>query len=346
MTLYLGYPLPRAMVLGAILSMLVGCGSTLSGNAPPTESPSVAKSPKVVVTSSVLCDLTRQLAAETIALTCLLEPGVDPHTYQLTPSDRKAIEDADLILMNGYGLEASLEPVVSALSAQRETVAVAEVAVPQPLRGAGHDAHEAGAGHDAHEAQAPDPHVWHNAEYGGQMVRVIQTSLAKLTPKQRDRLAAQAGALQAELAQLHTWIQAQIQTIPAKQRRLVTSHDALAYYADAYGMEVEGALQGISTEAKPAAGRLQALVDSIKASGVPTIFADRTDRTTLLATVAKDAGVKLATQTLYADGLGEPRSEGSTYQTMLMANTKALVQGLGGQYVAFKPIKSTSEQSF
>ena len=372
MDLYLGYPLSRAMVLGTILSMLMGCGSKLSSYAPPTTPPSVTKSPKVVVTNSVLCDLTQQLAAETIALTCLSKPGIDPHTYEPTPSDRKAIEEADLILYNGYDLEPRLEKLVMATSGEVEKVAVAEIAVPKPLQGASHN-HGDSSEHQERQSNhalehpseshgnpfdtgselehqtedaAPDPHVWQSAEYGQQMVAVMQASLAKLVPQERDRYAANAQTLQAELTQLHTWIKAQIQTIPAQQRRLITTHDALEYYANAYGITVEGTLQGISTEAKPSAGRMKVLIQEIRASGVSTIFGEQTDNSRFLATIAKEAGVRLAAESLYVDGLGDPSSDGATYQAILIANTKTIVQGLGGRYMAFKTTRSAAEQPF
>ena len=129
MILCFGHPLLRVAVLGVVLSVLPGCGLTTAGNHTASDTTATAAArPKVVVTHVVLCDLTQQIAAETIALTCLSTPGGDPHTAAPTPSDRKAIEAADLILMNGYNLEPKLEQLVTATSAETETIAVAEVA--------------------------------------------------------------------------------------------------------------------------------------------------------------------------------------------------------------------------
>lgn len=88
---------------------------------------------KVVVTSSILCDLTQQIAGQTIDLTCLVKPGIDPHAYALTPCDRKSIEKAQLILYNGYGLEPNLEKVIQTASGDIAKAAVAEQAVPQVI---------------------------------------------------------------------------------------------------------------------------------------------------------------------------------------------------------------------
>ena len=83
-----------------------------------------ADRPGVVATTGVICDLTQQIAETTVALTCLLSPGTDPHTYQVQPSDRQAIEQADLILYDGYGLVPSLIGMIEDSSTGAVRVAV------------------------------------------------------------------------------------------------------------------------------------------------------------------------------------------------------------------------------
>ncbi|NJK38642.1 MAG: zinc ABC transporter solute-binding protein [Oscillatoriales cyanobacterium RM2_1_1] len=302
---------------------------------------------KVVATSSVLCDLVEAVAAETIDLTCLIKAGVDPHVYEPTPEDRRAIEDAQLVLYSGYDFESGLIKLIQAASSPAPKVAVGEAAVPEPLMGKhdhGHgeehgDEHEGEtqAEGDLAETEEPDPHIWHDAENGVQMVKVIQGNLTQAAPANADLYAQNAQALTAELTQIDSWIQSQIDTIPTASRKLVTTHDALSYYSAAYGIPVEGALQGISTEEKPTAARIKELTDDIKADQVPTIFAEITENTKLLETVAQEANVKISEQELFADGLGAAGSPGDTYPKMLIANTRAIVEGLGGQYTAFQP---------
>lgn len=88
--------------------------------------------PKVVATTAILCDLTKQIAQDTIALTCLVDGGSDPHTYQPKPADRLAIEQANLILYSGYDFEPSIIKLINATSNQAPKTAVNEIAVPQP----------------------------------------------------------------------------------------------------------------------------------------------------------------------------------------------------------------------
>ncbi|WP_035984933.1 metal ABC transporter solute-binding protein, Zn/Mn family [Leptolyngbya sp. KIOST-1] len=342
--------------LGLVLALgLVGCsGDDVAVTSPDDAAAAEAESPVVVATTSVICDLTEQIAETTVALTCLLEPGVDPHTYQVRPSDRQAIEQADLILYDGYNAAPSLIAVVENSTTAAERVAVFEVAVPDPLLGAAHDhshdhghdhSHDHGHDHDHdhghdhdhdHGATAdgelvPDPHVWHNPIHNAAMVSVIADSLAQINPDQADFYAENADRLASQFAEIDRWIQAQVTTVPADQRQLVTTHEAFNYFAAAYGFEVKGALSGLSTEERPTPGAMRALVDQVKAAQVPAIFAEDTTNPQLIESVANDAGVSVAEQPLLVEGPGERGSDAETVQAMLVANTCTIVSALGGE---------------
>lgn len=326
---------------------LWGCG--------PRETVETGDRPQVVATSSVLCDLTQQVAADTISLTCLMEPGQDPHTYQARPSDRQAIDEADLVLYDGFNLVPSVAGLVKASSSTVPKVAVFEAAVPDPLMGKGHDhehgeAHDHGdevataekepdhaEGHDHHRSDTAelvaDPHIWHNASNSAAIVDIIATNLAQVNPERADFYQDNAAQLSTQFAELDSWIRTQVNTIPAKNRRLVTTHDAFRYFAAAYGLEVEGALSGLSTEEKPSAASLTALVDQVKETGVPAIFAETTINPDLIDTVANNAGVKVAEQPLFVEGPGGPGSKAETTQAMLVVNTCTIVNALGGTCV-------------
>jgi manganese/iron transport system substrate-binding protein len=112
----------------------------------------------------------------------------------------------------------------------------------------------------------------------------------------------------------------------------VTTHDAFQYYARAYGLEVTGTLIGISTEEQPSAQTVKNLADAIKKTGVKAIFAETTINPLLINTVAQESGVTLAPQKLYSDSIGTPGSDGDSYSKMLIANTRAIVEALGGRY--------------
>lgn len=301
--------------------------------------------PKVVATTSVLCDMTKQIAADTIDLTCLLPPGTDAHVYEPVPEDRRAIETAQLILYSGYNLEPDLIKIIKSTSNNAPKIAVGEVAVPNPLMGEEHHhGHEEEQAHEEEGEKVPDPHVWQNAQNGSRMVGVIQTNLAQIVPANAELYTKNAQALKEELAQIDSWIKAQIATIPQNQRKIVTTHDALGYYAAAYNIPVEGALEGLSTDEKPTATQVKSLIDTVKETKVPTIFAETVVNPKLIETVAKDAKVKVSQRELFSDSLGEPGSQGDTYPKMLIANTQTIVEGLGGKFTPFKSKTSEATQ--
>ncbi len=322
-----------AMMLSTMLLLanLVGCqtpnrnqpGTTVNSSPSPSPTTAAIRKPKVVVTTTVLCDLTRQIAASTIDLVCLLTPGSDAHIYKLTPVARQSIEQAQLIFYGGYNFEPELIKAIKATSNPAPKIAVHEVAVPQPQQ----------FEEDGHSTI--DPHVWHNAQHGAKIATVIETNLAKLVPTQSKTYQHNTNKLTAEIGQIDTWIRSQINTIPATQKTIFTTHDSLGYYATAYGIPVN-ALEGLSTEEKPNAARARELVDKIRKTKVATIYAETSLNQQLIKTVAQAANVKVADREIYADGLGEANSAGGTYQQMLIANTRLIVAGLGGKYQQFQ----------
>lgn len=303
-----------AVFLGLWMS---GCDVTSTNQNSDTED-----KPNVVATSTIIQDLTEQVGGDEIELRGILQPGADPHVYEPVPADSQALEAADLILYNGYNLEPGLIKQMNAAGVNANKFAVGEVVTPLDF--------------DYQGKKEPDPHVWGDAENAIKMVNSIREQLIALSPEDEEEFTQNAAQLTEELQQLDSWIKQQIQTIPANRRQLVTTHDAFQYYARAYGLEVTGTLIGISTEEQPSAQTVKSLSDAIKATKVPAIFAETTINPALIKTVAQEAGVKLAPEELYSDSIGAVGSEGDTYVKMLVANTRTIVEALGGEFTVFE----------
>lgn len=276
---------------------------------------------QVVSTSTIIGDLTEAIAQDAVDHTSILKPGVDPHVYEPVPADSIALEKADLILYNGYNLEPGLIRMINATGIKGKKNAVAEKVTPSYKETEG--------------KKYPDPHVWGNAQNGIIMVNTIRDALIELSPADREKFTANALKLTEELTKVDQWIKSQINTIPANQRKLVTTHDAFQYYSTAYGLQMLGTLIGISTEEQPSAQTVRNLAQQIKTSQVPAIFAETTINPQLITTVAEEAGVKLAPTKLYSDSIGIPGSGADSYSKMLIANTRAIVEALGGKYTPF-----------
>ncbi len=272
--------------------------------------------PLVVSTSTIIADMAEKIGGDEIEHQGIMEPGADPHIYEPVPADSVAFEEADLIVYNGYNLEPALIKLMNAAGVKAQKLAVAEkvTALQNPEQG----------------ELVPDPHVWGDAENGIVMVNAIRDALVELSPEDKEVFMENAARLVEELQQVDIWISEQIATIPESQRRLVTTHDAFEYYVKAYGLEMTGTLIGMSTEEQPSAQTVKNLAEEIKKTGVPAIFAETTINPKLITTVAEEAGVKLAARELYSDSIGAPGSEGDSYVKMLISNTQAIVEALGG----------------
>ena len=278
---------------------------------------------KVVASSSILCDLTDQIAHDTVALQCLMSANQDPHTYSVIPSNRQAIEEAQLVLYDGYEFAPSLEKLVKSTTTPSPKVAVFEESVPNPLMG-----------HHHGEEVEPDPHVWYDVQNTIKSVEVIKNHLAQVNPTEADFYTDSAQQFEAQLGKLDSWIKGQIATIPQAQRTLVTTHDAFQYYAQAYGLNSSEALQGLSTEEQPTATQVKELVNKVKSAKVPTIFAEVAGNDRVITTVAREADITVSQKELLAGGLGEG-SQADTYIGMMTSNTCTIVEGLGGECEPF-----------
>ncbi|MGC9503481.1 metal ABC transporter solute-binding protein, Zn/Mn family [Baaleninema sp.] len=296
------------------LSILAGCDDR-------SLSPRDDNRLDVVSTSTIMTDWVDRVGGEAIDGEGILEPGADPHVYEPVPQDSIALENADVIFYNGYNLEPALIKLIEGVGTDAEKVPVGEAV--QPLN-------------FEYEGQTePDPHVWGDVENAIVMVEVIREVLVERDPENADTYTENAAALTEELQRLDTWIETQIATIPENQRNLITTHDAFQYYASAYGLNVVGTLIGISTEEQPSAQTVQQLVENVKETGVPAIFAETTINPQLISTVAEEAGVTLAEPELYSDSIGAVGSEGDSYIKMMVSNTCAIANGLGGDCTPF-----------
>ena len=308
-----------AIASGVVLALwLSACNQQNTNRANPADG-----KPNVVATSTIIADLTEKVGKDEIELRGILQPGTDPHVYEPVPKDTQAMEKADLILYNGYNLEPGLIKLMNSAGAKSRKVAVGEVVKPLQLKKDGRET-------------VPDPHVWGDVENAIAMVNAIRDALIEQSPEDKEKFTQNAAQLNSELKRLDTWISQQIQTIPPDRRKLVTTHDAFQYYGRAYGLAIAGTLIGISTEEQPSAKTVQQLVESIKATQVPAIFAETTINPTLIKTVAQEAQIKLAPRQLYSDSIGATNSDGATYIKMMEANTRTIVEALGGQYTPFK----------
>jgi ABC-type Zn uptake system ZnuABC Zn-binding protein ZnuA len=293
-----------ATLLGTFL-VVVAC----SPSASPSRDPSAPT--RVVTTSTVFADLVRNTGGERVSVTSLVPPGADVHTYQATPDDLRAASDAQLIVMNGLELDDWLEETLVSASSDAPVLKLAEdLAGVELLPG--------------QEPGEENPHLWMDVANAGLYVERIAEALTDADPEHAADIDASASAYAATLAELDRWVRDQIGTIPAGNRKLVMFHDALPYFARAYGLEVVG----VAVEAPgqdPSAGEIAALIDAIRESGVKAIFSENQFPTALVDQIARETGASVIAD-LYDDSLGDPPV--TSYEAVIRWDVEKLVEAL------------------
>ncbi|MCS7055103.1 MAG: zinc ABC transporter substrate-binding protein [Thermoflexales bacterium] len=306
---------------------------------------------KVLATFSIIADLVRNVAGDKVTLVTLVGAEMDSHDYEPTPSDMAKVADAQLIFENGLMFESWLDRLYEASSSRAKRVVLSEGIDPRPFAEDGHGhAHEHEHGHDhkhdagaegehahgeaktdkhAHEHGEFDPHVWQDVRNVIQMVSNIAQALSEADPANADFYATNAEAYIARLEALDEEIVALVEQIPEDKRKLVTSHEALGYFADRYGFKIVGTVLGtMSAEARePSAQDFAKLAESVKAEGVRVIFLENVTNPQVVERLAKEAGIAIG-PSLYTDALGAPGSPGATYIDMMRFNVRAIVEAL------------------
>ena len=335
----------RTWAIGLALgvALLSGCGGQAAEPADPADALALLSRPtiaaaaldnrplRVVATTSLVGDAVARVGGEAIALTTLMPPGQDPHSYQPAAADLAAVADADLIFINGWNLEEGLLGDLAA-AGDAPLVPVSAGIVPLPVdEGEAHEAEEDTGAAD-HDHKGPDPHVWQDVGNVMRWVDNIAATLSEADPANAAAYAANAAAYRAELADLDRFVRAQTATIPAERRVLVTNHDTLAYFAAAYDFRVLGSvLPGASTLAEATAANLAALAEAMAEAGVCSLFVETTAADQMARTLSEelDGCDEVRVLSLYSDALGPPGSGAESYMGMMRGNVATIVAALG-----------------
>lgn len=281
-----------------------------------------AKAPVVVVTSfSILSDITREIGQDRIKVLEIVGPGQDVHSFQPAPRDVQKLIGANLILINGLGLEGWIPRMVEASGYQGKVVKIAEQ-LPQLLKL--EEEHEHHHQHHHHHADY-DPHVWQDPLLMKLYVNYITNALTAVDPEGKLSYEMNAKNYQTKLDQLHQWVENALAEIPIKKRQVITAHDAFAYLGKRYHIHFM-APQGTSTESEASAKDVAALVEQIRKTKVRALFIENINNPKLIKTLAREAKTKIGGE-LYSDALAkEPPAD--TYLGMYRYNIQTLVAGL------------------
>lgn len=296
----------RKLLILTFLSVLLGA-CTVS----PTSAP---RSVRILASESFLGEITQNIAGERLTVDTLLQPGVDPHSFEPTPQDIVKISESQVLIINGLGYETWLKKTLETLDRQQALVIASNGLTPK--------ADPSGEHADG------DPHLWMNPLNVVRYVENIRDGLVTADPAGEEIYTKNAEAYIAKLKDLDQWIKTMVSEIPAEKRLLVTNHDSLGYLAQAYEFKVVGAvIPSVTSGAAPSARQMTDLIDAIKQSKAKAIFLDIGENKSLADQIASETGLKVVTD-LYVETLSGPDGPAPTYLEMMKYNVIQIVTAL------------------
>jgi zinc/manganese transport system substrate-binding protein len=294
----------RLAVTVAVLLVGAGCGDDDGGGS--------GGSVSAVATTTQVADVVRNVGGDRVGVDGILPPNADPHDYEPRPSDAAALADADVVFRSGGDLDGWLDELIDSAGGDADEVTLMDAV--ETLQGEGE----------------VDPHWWQDPRNSIRAVAAVRDALIRADPDGRAGYERRAAAYTRRLRALDAQIADCIGRVPAAKRKLVTTHDALGYFARRYGVEVVGAvIPSLSTQAQPSARDVNELVDQIRAEGVEAIFPEAAVSQKLEQAISREAGAEVGGE-LYADTLGPQDSDGATYLGAMRANARALAEGMSG----------------
>lgn len=265
---------------------------------------------KVIATTTITADIAQNIAGDVFEIVHIVPLGGDPHLYEPVPKDARLIQQADVVLVNGLTLEGWLTEFIENSGTKAKVITVTEGIKPITSK----------------KYNTADPHAWMTAENGVIYAKNIFNALCNYAPEHKAVFQQNFNNYKRQLEQLELLIFQEVQKIPAKQRVLITSHDAFQYFGQHYGVRLESIL-GTSTDAEAQTADVIRVQKVIQETGVPSIFIESTINPKLLKQIAADNNVEIGGE-LFSDSLGEIGGEADTYLKMLRHNATTISYAL------------------
>lgn len=315
---------------------------------------------RVVASFSVLGDMVREIGGADVAVTTLVGPDGDAHTYEPTPAAARQLKAARVLVENGLDFETWLPRLAKAADFSGASIVATAGITPRKMaeqQEGGHD-HAGGGAHDHSGDKKPaqgnddthghdhdhddshahadgghhrhhgdqDPHAWQSLKNGVIYARNIAEGLAAADPAHAAAYRQRAQAYIARIEALDAQIRQTFAAIPTARRQVVSSHDAFGYFGDAYGVRFIP-VAGLSTDAEPSAADMARIIELVKREHVPAVFVENVSSPALVQQIARETGARTG-GTLYSDALAPSGQPAATYLGMFEWNARQLSEAL------------------
>ena len=316
-----------ALALGACGSGSTAVGSASAGGTSPAAGAS-AQRLRVATTVSPITNIVSNVAGDRVEVTGLVPEGTNSHTFEPPPSAAEVLSSVDVVFVNGLKLEdPTLELAEKVKKPDTEVLEIGTSILP-----------ESDYLYDfsfPKEEGKPNPHLWTDPTYAVKYAAFVRDALAERDPANRAYYEGNYARFEAKVGQLSEALKQATASLPAERRRLLTYHDAYAYFAKTYGWKVIGAVQPENFE-DPTPQEVAKIIDQVRAERVPTIFGSEVFPSPVLAQIGKETGARYE-DTLRDDDLpGEPGDPQHSWLGLMRYDYITMVKGLGGDASALE----------
>lgn len=280
---------------------------------------------KIVTSVAPITNIVRNVGGAEVEVTGIVPDGMDSHTFEPAPSDAKLLNQADIIIINGLGLETSTVKLADKVKKKSTPIiSLGDAAIPRSER--------------VFEFGYINPHAWPNIALAMRYAEGARDALIKIDPARRDSYIANTTTYLEKLRKLDTATFECVKSIPEKNRKLVTYHDSFAYFAPRYGMKIIAAIQPADFS-EPSPREIIRIIEQLKKEKVPAIFGSEVFPSKVLEQIARETGVKFIDQ-LSDDELPAPPD--NSFIGMMAANMAIMTEALGGQPACVAEIDATN----
>jgi len=315
-------------LLAAIALGLGGCGGDDGGSAAVPDSGSAGSRVEVATTVAPITSIVANVGGDRVKLTGIVPEGTNSHTFEPKPSVAELVSRIDVLYVNGLKLEEPTKELAQEnLKDGAEIVELGTNSIP-----------ESEYAYDfsfPREEGKPNPHLWTDPKYARAYAEIVRDDLSKRDPDNARYYASNYDKFAAMIGEFDKAMRTSFDTIPREQRKLLTYHDAYAYFARDYGWDVVGAIQ-VSDFEDPTPKEVARLIDQVKAEQVPAVFGSEVFPSPVLEQIGKETGVRYVDVLRDDDLPEEPGDPRHSWVGLMHFDYVTMTEAMGGDASALE----------
>jgi ABC-type Zn uptake system ZnuABC Zn-binding protein ZnuA len=306
-----------------------GCAGGASGSSRSSGASAKGGRLQIATTVAPITSIVANIVGDRADVTGIVPEGTNSHTFEPKPSVAELLSEADVVYMNGLVLEEPTRKLAKDnLKRGAAIVELGTLAIPE-------GAYLYDFSFPESEGK-PNPHLWTDPTLARRYAQIVKDDMSTRDPANASYYAANFTAFSGVIDELDGAMRTSFDTIPS--RKLLTYHDAYAYFAKTYDWKVIGAIQ-VSDFEDPTPGEVAKLIEQVRAEGVPAIFGSEVFPSPVLAQIGREAGVKYVDQLRDDDLPGRPGDVEHSWLGLMRFDYITMTEALGGDAFALKGVQ-------